>query len=70
MENGNVKSSLQYIVCGVQQGYMFGPLLFMICMNDICNVRKIMKFVIFADVTNILTSKRILLNYTVIQIEN
>ena len=40
------------------QGSTLGPLLFAIYMNDICNVSNILKFVLFADDTNIFTSDR------------
>ena len=55
VEFGNVKSSLQNIVCGVPQGSILGPLLLVIYMNDICNVSNILKFVLFADDTTIFT---------------
>ena len=35
---------------------MLGPILFILYINDICNVSKILKFVLFADDTNILYS--------------
>ena len=50
------KSDLKSISCGVPQGSILGPKLFILYINDICNVSKILQFVLFADDTNIFCS--------------
>ena len=50
------KSDLKTISCGVPQGSILGPKLFILYINDICNVSKILQFVLFADDTNIFCS--------------
>ena len=52
------KSSLKYVECGVSQGSILGPLLFLLYINDLCNVSKVLDFILFADDTNIFFSHK------------
>ena len=49
-------SDLLHVLCGVPQGSVLGPKLFAFYVNDICNISKVLKFVLFADDTNIFCS--------------
>ena len=46
------------ITCGVPQGSLLGPLLFLLYVNDICSCSSKLKFCLFADDTNLLFSHK------------
>ena len=46
-------SDLKDIICGVPQGSILGPLLFILYVNDITNTSNILDFILFADDTTI-----------------
>ena len=52
----NQASSMQSIKCGVPQGSVIGPVLFLLFVNYLCKVSNFCKFVLFADDTNIFCS--------------
>ena len=45
------KSGKEDIQCGVPQGSILGPLLFIVYMNDICYTFGLLKTILFADDT-------------------
>ena len=49
-------STLLSVICGVPQGSILGPKLFILYINDICNASSILKFRLFADDTNVFYS--------------
>ena len=46
-------SDKRLTTCGVPQGSVLGPTLFLLNINDICNVSKIFNIILFADDTNL-----------------
>ena len=53
IHDNNEKTDLLKIICGVPQGSILGPLLFIIYINDLCRVSYILKPIMFADGTNL-----------------
>ena len=53
---GDCSSECLDIACGVPQGSVLGPKLFVLYINDICNVSSLVKCILFADDTNIFCS--------------
>ena len=55
-----VNSSMKNISCGVPQGSILGPILFLLYINDIINVSPVLLPILFADDTNIFVNGKCL----------
>ena len=55
---GSVVSNKERIVCGVPQGSVLGPLLFLIYVNDMYRSSQKLDFYLFADDTNLLYAEK------------
>ena len=64
VQYNGVNSSRRCIKCGVPQGSILSPLLFLVYINNMCNVSKILDLILFADDTNVFFSHK---NVDVIQ---
>ena len=51
-------SHLKLVTCGVPQGSLLGPLLFMLYVNDLRNSLQLLSFICFADDTNLFFTNR------------
>jgi len=54
----NISTDFQEIVCGVPQGSILGPLLFLIYINDLKDASNILNSIMLADDTNLFYSHR------------
>ena len=47
------KSNLKYMMCGIPQGSILCPILFLVYINDLANIFNKLRFILFADDTNV-----------------
>ena len=56
VQYNSYNSSLLHITCRVPQGSILGPLSFLVYINNLCSVSKVLELILFADDTNIFYS--------------
>ena len=49
----NSKTDLKYVTCGDPQGSILGPLLFLVYLNNLSNVSRLLDPIMFADDANL-----------------
>ncbi len=57
----DVQSEMLTVTTGVPHGSILGPLLFIIYLNDMANLRNLFKFIIYADDTPLSTTIGVIL---------
>ena len=67
--NGHTSDHLK-ILCVVPQGPVLCPLLYLICINDLPNVSKLLSFYLFADDTNIYYKSHALPDQSLSELDN
>ena len=63
--NNNENSNPMNMCCGVPQGSILGPKLFILYINDMVDVSNIFKFIIFADDTNLFCTSKDIVSWSV-----